>query len=103
MNIARLRKIGEALATAEASPCPAVVDARAIERLRLAVDPELADAKREWEQEQVLRSRYAPGRIAKYDGKLSGYGPGRTGHCGYVEGAGYLGVPAQSSYLERWK
>lgn len=85
-----------------------------VERLRIAVDPELAALHAEHQ---------AAEQEAAYDRHLARKWPGARGggmqcaackrikrlgehqctSCGYLDGAGYLGVPAQTGYLERWR
>lgn len=87
--------------------------AAGIERLRLALDPSLAEARAEYlaaESERKL-DRHLKRKYPGSGGGLQCAGCKRIkplgqhvcGNCGYLDGAGYQSVPATTSYLERWR
>lgn len=106
----RLRRLGRAL---DAAP-----DLRPnVEALRLAVNPALSAFGRELEEREAM-ARWERGARAAA-GRSSGWrrGPPQCPGCkrlksspvavcegcGFLPGAGYVGVPARTSYLDRWR
>lgn len=96
-----------------AAPRPRPLDLDGFERIRLAADPELQAAKAEWEAEQSelkldrhLKRKYpGSGGGLQCAGckRLKPLGQHHCANCGYLDGAGYIGVPAPTNYLERWR
>lgn len=88
--------------------------AAGVERLRLALDPALAELKREHDEAEAERA-YDRHLARKYKGSRGGgqqcagckqlrpLGEIGCGNCGYMDRGGYQSVPAKTSYLERWR
>lgn len=86
---------------------------------RQAVQKILREAEQVRREDAAVRARYAPGNAKRALGRSSGWGSGspqcsgcksfishpgaQCSQCGYLDGAGYVGVPAQTSHLERWR
>ena len=119
MNLERLRKVGQVASVGPADLSPN------LESLRLAADPELAAAKREWEESEAKArwtrtARRAVGRSSLGVGadqceachKMLRLGEAICEGCGWMQGGArgrskgrgaWVGVPAKTSHVERWR
>lgn len=88
--------------------------AAGLQRLRTVFAPDCLTA----EQEHAYARRYAPENAQRALGRKSGwrdlpqcpgcrailkYHGAQCTACGFMDGGGYVGVPAKTSHLERWR
>ena len=128
-ELTALRALGAALREVGAAPAPVPARARplsthelaaGVERLRaLLADPEAAPSTHGLTPEQLAAyaARYSPEAARRSLGRTGGYNRpqcagcraclkhagAQCSACGFMDGGGYLAVPAKTSHLERWR